>query len=198
MILAHAVGIAVFATGGLGGMHRDVAESFDISADLAGLLRTPVAVFCSGAKSILDLLEIREALEVLGVPVLGFGCDHLPAFHVPCGGRRCGSAAEVAGIVAVRRAIVLGRLVVGVPVPAEEALSAEDQEKRVARACADAARDGVVVKAITPYWLKRLAELSDGATLSANIAPLRNNARRRNRDRPCGMSLGVHRIRHVV
>ena len=181
MILAHAAGIAVFATGGLGGVHRNVAESLDISADIAELARTPVAVVCSGAKSILDLPKTVEALETVGVPVLGLGTGHFPAFQVACSGlpvdRCCESPTQVAAVVQAQRALGLGGLVVGVPVPAEEALEADAVEAWVAEAMADAQRDGISGKAITPYLLKRLAILSEGQTLSANIALLENNAR---------------------
>ena len=180
MILAHAAGIAVFATGGLGGVHRQVAESLDISADLAELSRTPVAVVCSGAKSILDLPKTIEALETLGVPVLGLGTDHFPAFQVTSSGlpvgRRCETPAEAAAIIRVQRALGLGGVVIGVPVPAEEALPPDEVEGWVATALLDAQAEGVTGKAITPYLLKRLAVLSGGRTLAANIALLQNNA----------------------
>jgi pseudouridine-5'-phosphate glycosidase len=181
MIAAQAAGIAVFATGGLGGVHRQAAESFDISADLAELSRTPVAVVCSGAKSILDLPKTVEALETLGVPVLGYGVDSFPAFQVRESGlpidRRTDTPAAAAAIVRTQRALGMGGLVIGVPVPDAEALPAAEVEAWVAQALADAARAGVKGKAITPFLLKRLVELSGGKTLSANIALLENNAR---------------------
>jgi pseudouridylate synthase len=179
MLLAHAAGIALFATGGLGGVHRNAAETFDISADLAELARTPVAVVCSGAKSILDLPKTVEALETLGVPVLGYGTDQFPAFQVRVSGlpvdRRIDTPNDAAAIVALQRALGFGGLVVGVPVPASEALEAADVEAWITAALADAAREGVRGKRITPYLLQRLTELSQGRTLSANIALLENN-----------------------
>ncbi len=182
MILAHAAGLAVFATGGIGGVHREVAASLDISADMAELARTPVAVVCSGAKSILDLPKTVEMLETLGVPVLGLGCDHFPAFQVPSSGlpvdRRCDTAAEAAAIIRVQQQLGGGGLVVGVPVPAGEALDQDQVETWVGEALADARDDGITGKAITPYLLKRLAALSGGRTLDANIALLENNAAR--------------------
>jgi len=182
MILAHAAGVAVFATGGLGGVHRHVADSLDISADLAELARTPVAVVCSGAKSILDLPKTVELLETLGVPVLGLGCDHLPAFQVPSSGlpvdRRCETPADAAAAIRVQRRLDAGGIVVGVPVPAAEALERREVETWVGEALADARDDGVTGKAITPYLLKKLAALSGGRTLDANIALLENNAAR--------------------
>lgn len=181
MISAHAAGIRVFATGGLGGVHRQVAESLDISADITELARTPVAVVCSGAKSILDLPKTVEALETAGVPVIGYGTDHFPAFQVPSSGlpvdRRIDTPAEAAAIVATQASLGLGGMVIGVPVPASEALEAAAVEAWVAEAMAAAEREGVRGKRITPFLLKRLAELSGGRTLSANIALLENNAR---------------------
>lgn len=180
MICAHAAGIRVFATGGLGGVHRQVAESLDISADITELSRTPVAVVCSGAKSILDLPKTVEALETAGVPVIGYGTDHFPAFQVPSSGlpvdRRVDTPVEAAAIVAAQASLDLGGMVIGVPVPPEEALEAAEVEDWVAEAVAGAANEGVRGKSITPFLLKRLSELSDGKTLSANIALLENNA----------------------
>lgn len=181
MIAAHAAGIRVFATGGLGGVHRQVAESLDISADITELARTPVAVVCSGAKSILDLPKTVEALETAGVPVIGYGVDQFPAFQVRGSGlpvdRQVDTPAAAAAIVQAQSRLALGGMVIGVPVPDTEALEAEEVEAWVAEAMADAAQDGIRGKRITPYLLKRLAELSGGKTLSANIALLENNAR---------------------
>lgn len=181
MLCAHAAGIRIFATGGLGGVHRQVAESLDISADITELARTPVAVVCSGAKSILDLPKTVEALETAGVPVIGYGTDHFPAFQVPSSGlpadRRIDTPAEAAAIVATQASLGLGGMVIGVPVPASEALEAAAVEAWVAEALAAAEREGVRGKRITPFLLKQLAELSGGRTLSANIALLENNAR---------------------
>lgn len=182
MILAHAAGIAVFATGGIGGVHRNVAASLDISADMAELARTPVAVVCSGAKSILDLPKTVELLETLGVPVLGLGTDEFPAFQVASSGlpvdRRCETPADAAAIIRLQRQLGAGGLVVGVPVPAADALDGNAVDGWVAQALADAEQDGITGKAITPYLLQRLAELSDGRSLDANIALLENNAGR--------------------
>ncbi len=179
MICAHAAGIRVFATGGLGGGHRHVAESLDISADIAELARTPVAVVCSGAKSILDLPKTVEALETVGVPVLGFGMDHFPAFQVHSSGlpvdRRADTPAEAAAVIAAQVSLGLGGMVIGVPVPASEALDAKQVEGWVAQAMTDAGRAEIRGKRITPYLLQRLAEISGGKTLSANIALLENN-----------------------
>jgi pseudouridine-5'-phosphate glycosidase len=181
MIAAHAAGIRVFATGGLGGVHRQVAESLDISADITELARTPVAVVCSGAKSILDLPKTVEALETAGVPVIGYGVDQFPAFQVRGSGlpvdRRVDTPEAAAAIVQAQSRLALGGMVIGVPVPDAEALEADAVEAWVTEAMAAAERDGIRGKRITPYLLKRLAELSGGKTLSANIALLENNAR---------------------
>ncbi|MGY9056615.1 MAG: pseudouridine-5'-phosphate glycosidase, partial [Alphaproteobacteria bacterium] len=180
MICAHAAGIAVFATGGLGGVHRQVADTLDISADLGELARTPVAVVCSGAKSILDLANTVEMLETFGVPVLGFGTDQFPAFQVRSSGlpvdRQVDTAQEAAAIIQAQRALGMGGMVIGVPVPPEEALEREEVEAWVAQALIDADSANVHGKRITPFLLNRLAELSGGKTLSANIALLENNA----------------------
>lgn len=181
MIAAHAAGIRVFATGGLGGVHRQVAESLDISADITELARTPVAVVCSGAKSILDLPKTVEALETAGVPVIGYGVDQFPAFQVRGSGlpvdRQVDTPDAAAAAVQAQSRLALGGMVIGVPVPETEALEAGEVEGWVAEAMAGAAQDGIRGKRITPYLLKRLAELSGGKTLSANIALLENNAR---------------------
>ena len=181
MMAAHAAGIRVFATGGLGGVHRQVAESMDISADITELARTPVAVVCSGAKSILDLPKTVEALETAGVPVIGYGIGEFPAFQVRGSGlpvdRRVDTPAEAAQIVQTQSVLGLGGMVIGVPVPDAEALDAAAVEAWLAQAMADAAGDGIRGKRITPYLLQRLAGLSGGKTLSANIALLENNAR---------------------
>lgn len=182
MIAATMVGIPVFATGGLGGVHRDAAESFDVSADLAELGRTGVAVVCSGAKSILDLGKTVEILETLGVTVLGYRTDRFPAFQVRRSqlpvDARVETAGEAASVIAARRNLGLaGAVVVGNPVPDGEALNEADVEGWVARAVEDAAREGVRGKAITPFLLHRMAELSQGRTLTANVALLESNAR---------------------
>lgn len=180
MICAHAAGIRVFATGGLGGVHRHVAESLDISADIAELARTPVAVVCSGAKSILDLPKTIEALETVGIPVLGYGTDHFPAFQVPSSGlpidRRVDTPADAAAVIKAQFSLGHGGLVIGVPVPLSEALDGEAVEIWVDQAIADAKRDDIHGKRITPFLLNRLSELSGGKTLSANIALLEHNA----------------------
>lgn len=181
MIAAAAAGIAIFATGGIGGVHRGGELSLDISADLVELSRTSLAVVCSGAKSILDLPRTLEVLETHGVPVIGYGCDSLPAFYLVSSGlaleARVESAAQAAAVIATHRQIALaGGLVIAVPIPAVAAIDSTDLDVWTTSALAEAERDGIAGKAVTPYLLRRLFELSDGRTLQANIALIENNA----------------------
>ena len=181
MILAHRAGVRVFATGGIGGVHRGASESFDISADLAELSRTPVLVVASGAKSILDLPKTMEILEALGVPVLCEGTDELPAFQVRRSGipapRRVDGAAAIAAAARAHWALDLGGMLVCNPVPEAGALPRDAVESWIDRALEDAARDGIAGKAVTPYLLSRLSEVSEGRTVDANRALLVDNAR---------------------
>ncbi len=182
MICAELAGIRVFATGGIGGVHRGAAESFDVSADLQELARTPVAVVCAGAKAILDLPKTLEVLETLGVPVIGYGCDGLPAFYSrDCGlpvPLRCDSAAEIAGVMAAKWGLGLGGgLVVANPIPAEQEIPAAEVAAWIDAALAEAERQGIRGKEVTPFLLARLEALSGGASLEANVALVLNNAR---------------------
>jgi pseudouridine-5'-phosphate glycosidase len=182
MLGAHRAGIAVLATGGIGGVHRGVAESGDVSADLVALSRLPVAVVCSGAKAILDLPRTVEMLETLGVPVLGFGIDELPAFYR----RRSGLPIDaryddvVTLAAAIETHFLLGAgtgVVVANPIPAESELAADldDRAMAAARAAADAA--GVRGRALTPFLLEHLRAATGGASVAANRALLVANAR---------------------
>jgi pseudouridine-5'-phosphate glycosidase len=179
MIVAHRAGIRVFGTGGIGGVHR--GAPFDVSADLMELGRTPVGVVCAGPKAILDVPLTLEVLETHGVPVIGLGTDTLPGFYTRSSGlpidQRVETPREVAAIIAaaVRMGARHGVLVV-VPVPASEA-SAGDVDAAIDRAVADADRQGVRGKALTPFLLKRVSELSGGATQRTNQALLVHNAR---------------------
>ncbi len=180
MMAAHAAGIMVFATGGIGGVHR--GEPFDISADLTELGRTPVAVICSGAKSILDLPNTLEVLETQGVPVLGYQTDNLPAFFQRDSGLRIdGSlrdASEAARVILANHQLgVQSGLLIAVPVPEEGALSAADSERAIARASREAAERGIRGKQLTPYILTRVSELTSHDSLRANISLLQHNAR---------------------
>lgn len=179
MALAQAAGIPVFATGGIGGAHRE--EPFDISADLAELVRTPVLVVCAGAKNILHLPRTLELLETLGVPVLGYRTDQFPAFTVRESGLpvscRVESPAEAATVFAAHmRSGGAGALLVQ-PCPEEVAIPADEFAKWLVQAEALARREGVAGAKVTPFLLARLAELSGGRTLAANRALVVANAR---------------------
>ena len=180
MIVARMAGIKVFATGGIGGVHRGQPQ--DVSADLIELGRTPVAVVSSGAKSILDLPLTLEVLETQGVPVLGYQTDSLPAFYsrytdLPID-QRIETPAEAAAIIRAAEALDAqhGTLIT-VPVPAAEALSAQDAESAIQQATQEAEAQGIAGKDITPFVLSRVAELTAGKSMAANIALLINNAR---------------------
>jgi pseudouridine-5'-phosphate glycosidase len=180
MIIAHRAGLKVFATGGIGGVHR--GAPFDVSADLLELGRTPVAVVCSGAKSILDLPLTLEVLETQGVPIVGFGTDTLPAFYTRSSGLpvdvRIDTPREVAQIIATARRLGAQHgVLVAVPVPAEDELPADEAEAAIKRATAEAEAQGIHGKAVTPFLLARVAELTGGASRRANTALLINNAR---------------------
>jgi pseudouridylate synthase len=182
MICAALAGIRVFATGGIGGVHRGAAESFDVSADLQELGRTPVAVVCAGAKAILDLPKTLEVLETLGVPVIGYGCDSLPAFYSRDSGLavplRCDTAAEIAQVMAAKWELGLGGgLVIANPIPAEQEIPAAEVAAWIDAALAEAGRQGIRGKEVTPFLLARLEALSGGASLEANVALVLNNAR---------------------
>jgi pseudouridylate synthase len=179
-VLAQRAGIEVFATGGIGGVHRGHPE--DVSADLPTLAQTPLVVVCAGAKSILDLPRTLEFLETWGVPVLGWGTDVFPAFYSRESGLpvdvQVRDAAEVAAIVAARRALQLPQAVlVTVPVAAEDEVPIETVAPLIDRAVAEAERAGISGKALTPYILARLVTLSDAATQRANERLLVQNAR---------------------
>jgi len=181
MYLAHLAGIVIFATGGLGGVHRGAEHTFDISADLDELACTPVTVVCAGAKSILDLPRTLEVLETRGVPVIGVGTDEFPAFFSRTSGlpvdHRVDSAEELAAVLAAHRTLGMrGGVLVANPIPVAAALDGTDIDARVDEAVADAERAGVTRKDVTPYLLERINELTGGRSLIANIALIRHNA----------------------
>lgn len=181
MRLAHLAGIRVFATGGIGGVHRGWAEDMDISADLFELARTPVAVVCAGAKTILDVPATLELLESLGVPVVGYRCDRVPGFYVRETDSdvqvRVETTGEAAAIFAAHRRFAPNSgMVVAVPPPAATALPREDVEGWIDAALRNARDEGIAGKATTPYLLKRIVELSEGRSLAANVALARHNA----------------------
>ena len=178
--IAHKAGIHVFATGGIGGVHRGFPA--DVSADLPELSRTPIIVVCSGAKAILDLPATREWLETNGVAVLGWQCDKMPAFYSAGSDlevdARVETAEEVSRIADARRDLGLeSAILVTVPVPAESEIEPGEVESLISSALADAARQNVSGKALTPFLLSALSEKSGGKTLAANVALLENNAR---------------------
>ena len=182
MFLAARAGIAVFATGGIGGVHRGAEETFDISADLLELGRSPVAVVCAGAKSILDIPKTLEVLETQGVPVVGFGTDRFPAFYARDSGERLehrfDSPADLAALIAAHRRLDLpGGIVIANPVPEADALPADEMDRIIRAAVAEARAQGISKKDVTPFLLGRLVELTGGRSLAANIALIRNNAR---------------------
>jgi pseudouridine-5'-phosphate glycosidase len=179
MYLAQRVGIDVLATGGIGGVHRQ--HPFDISADLQELARTPVAVVCSGAKAILDLPGTLERLETYGVPVFGYGSDRFPAFYSRDSGlpvsARVDTPEETAHIIQIRRGLgVEGGVLVVVPIPREEEIPHPVIEEAIAQALVRAEEDAITGQAVTPFLLTRVAELTKGLSVRANIALLRNNA----------------------
>lgn len=181
MIAAARAGIQVFATGGIGGVHRGVEETLDVSADLEELGRTPVAVVCAGAKSILDLPRTMEYLETRGVPVVGYGTGELPAFYVRESGipvpHRVEDAAAAARLIAAQRALGLtAGIVVANPLPKGEALEEERIEAAIGSAIRSARTAGIGGKELTPYLLDRVAEATGGDSLRANAALLVNNA----------------------
>lgn len=182
MIVAALAGIPVFATGGIGGVHRGAESTFDVSADLLELASTPVTVVCAGAKSILDLPKTLEVLETHGVPVLGYGTDAFPAFFSRTSGHAVGhrfdTPVEIAQVIAKQRALGLqtGILVTN-PVPDSDAIDSALIDPHIEQAVQDAASRGIGGKDLTPFLLGRILELTRGRSLEANIALIRNNAR---------------------
>jgi pseudouridine-5'-phosphate glycosidase len=181
MICAHLAGIEVFVTGGIGGVHRGGHESFDISADLQELARTPVAVVCAGAKSILDLGLTLEYLETHGVPVLSVGQDNFAAFFTPDSGLkadfRMDETDAQARFIRAKWALGLsGGVVVSNPVPAAAAMPREEIDAITAQALAEADAQGIAGKTITPFLLARIKALTGGRSLATNIALVKNNA----------------------
>lgn len=180
-IAAHA-GLKVFATGGIGGVHRGASDSFDISADLNALARYPVVTVCAGAKAILDLPKTLEVLETLGVPVVGYQTDELPAFYSRSSGLkldlRADSPEDVAAIAT--RHWQLGfstAILVVAPVPVADEVPAEEIKDEIEAALVAAIEANITGKAVTPFLLSRIAAKTEGRALRANIALLKNNAR---------------------
>jgi pseudouridine-5'-phosphate glycosidase len=181
MIIAHLAGIRIFATGGIGGVHRGAAVSMDISADLQELARTPVAVVSAGAKSILDLGLTLEYLETHGVPVIGFGTGEFPAFYTRRSGYgvdyRLDTPEEIAHLLDTKWQMGLtGGTVIANPVPVEFQMDADVIEKTIQEAVQEAEKTGVKGKRITPFLLARIEELTGGRSLETNIRLVLNNA----------------------
>lgn len=180
LIAARAAGIRVFATGGIGGVHRDA--TFDISADLPELGRSPLVVVCAGAKAILDLPDTLEYLETAGVPVVGYQTDEFPAFYSLKSGLKVNQNAQTpAEIAAIARAHwsigIESAVLVANPPPAESAIPAAEMEQVIEQALSEAKQQGVRGAAMTPFLLDRVSQLSHGASMHTNLALLRNNAR---------------------
>ena len=182
MLCAHKVGIKVFATGGIGGVHRSWQESLDVSADLSELMRTPVSVICSGPKSLLDLPATMEYLETMGIPVIGLGTSELPAFFSRKSGlnlqQYVSDSTEAAAIISKRRALQFeGGEIIAVPPPAESEISLSTVNPWIEAALAEAEAANIRGQLITPFVLNRLRELSNDRTLETNIALIKNNAK---------------------
>jgi pseudouridylate synthase len=182
MQIAARAGIRVFATGGIGGVHRGAEVSFDVSADLTALSRFPLVVVSAGAKAILDLPKTLEALETLGVPVVGYQTDELPAFYSRSSGLRldlrADTPAEVAALARAHWGLGnAGAVLVTVPVPPEAEVPAPEVAAAIDEAIGEAARAGVTGKAVTPFLLARVAGRTAGRALAANLSLLKNNAR---------------------
>ena len=182
MICAHLAGISVFATGGIGGVHRGAEHSFDISADLLELAATPVTVVAAGPKAILDVPKTLEVLETHGVPVIAFGQDEVPAFWSRASGLRAplrmDDAASVAAAHMMRGVLGLpgGQLVTN-PIPVEDEIPRSEILPVIEAALAEAESKGISAKAVTPFLLQRIFEITEGRSLEANIALVLNNAR---------------------
>ena len=180
MILAHAAGVRVFVTGGIGGVHRGVESTWDVSTDLRELGRTPVCVVCAGVKSILDIPKTLEYLETEGVPVMTYGQKDFPSFFTASSGVRSpmtvGSAEQAAAVVGAQADLGLGGTLVAVPIPREHQADAAEVEGAIS-ACLERARaEGVTGNAITPFILQGVKDLTKGKSLEANISLVKNNA----------------------
>ena len=182
MIIAAMAGIRVFATGGIGGVHRGVEETMDVSADLEELANTNVAVVCAGVKSILDIGRTLEYLETKGVPVIGYQTDNLPAFYSRDSGfpvdYRVDTAKEIAAAIKAKWAMKLnGGLLIGVPLPEEHAMPKEEIDSVIVDAIAEMQQQGISGKEATPYLLGSIVERTGGKSLDTNIQLILNNAR---------------------
>jgi pseudouridine-5'-phosphate glycosidase len=184
MHLAALAGVSVFATGGVGGVHRGAETSFDISADLTELAATPVAVVCAGVKSVLDIGLTLEHLETLGVPVVVVGCDEFPSFYSRSSGhpapRRLDTPGQIADMLdATWRGLQLRRgVLIANPIPLADEIPASELDAVISEALEELARRGIVGQAVSPFLLARIVERTDGRSLAANLALVRSNAAR--------------------
>ena len=181
MICARMAGISVFVTGGIGGVHRGSEKTMDISGDLMELARTNVAVVCAGIKSILDIPRTLEYLETQGVPVIGYRTDEFPAFYTTTSGysvqSRINTAEEIARCMKVKWELGLeGGMVIANPVLQEDAMDEEVIEEAITKSLKEASEKGIDGKAVTPFLLERISQLTDGESLKTNIALVCNNA----------------------
>lgn len=182
MIFAEMARIKIFATGGIGGVHRNADKTFDISADLTELAQTEVAVVSAGVKSILDLGLTLEYLETLGVPVIGFGTDEFPAFYTRVSGYkvnyRLDTPEEIAAMINVKKELGLkGGMIIANPVPEEYSMNKEVIDKAIEEALTKADKDGIKGKDITPFLLAEIQKITDGKSLDTNIKLVINNAK---------------------
>ncbi|MCR5663284.1 MAG: pseudouridine-5'-phosphate glycosidase [Oscillospiraceae bacterium] len=190
MLIAHMAGIGIFATGGIGGVHRGAEKTMDVSADLEELAQTPVMVICAGAKSILDLGLTLEVLETKGVPVIGYGTDELPAFYTRRSGfgvdYRADSPEELAAMFRAQRGMgYRGGMLVTNPIPEAYAMDKETIDAAIEQALREAEEQGVRGKEATPFLLARVVELTGGESLESNIQLVLNNARLAARTAAC-------------
>ena len=181
MICARMAGISIFVTGGIGGVHRGSEKTMDISGDLMELARTNVAVVCAGIKSILDIPRTLEYLETQGVPVIGYRTDEFPAFYTTTSGysvqSRINTAEEIARCMKVKWELGLeGGMVIANPVLREDAMDEEVIEEAITKSLKEASEKGIDGKAVTPFLLERISQLTDGESLKTNIALVCNNA----------------------
>ena len=181
MILANLAGVEFFVTGGIGGVHRGAELSFDVSADLEELARTNVTVICAGAKAILDLPKTMEVLETKGVPVLGYGTEELPAFYTRKSGikvdARVDTPEETAAIIKAKRDLKLdGGVLITNPIPEEDSMDADAINAVIDKALAEMDEKGIKGKECTPFLLAKVAEITGGDSLAANIKLVFNNA----------------------
>ncbi|HEY9181155.1 MAG TPA: pseudouridine-5'-phosphate glycosidase [Candidatus Baltobacteraceae bacterium] len=182
MLCAHLAGISMFATGGIGGVHRGAEQTMDVSADVQELARTPVAVVCAGAKALLDLPKTLEVLETLGVPVIAYGTDEFPAFWSRSSGLRAplrfDTPDDIANFLRVKRELKIDSgTLVATPVPQADEIPAETMRGYIETAVNEAANARISGKAVTPWLLDRILQLSAGRSLETNVALVKNNAR---------------------